>query len=199
MNGTFLIILIAVGAFLLNANYQRKRIMLLGSHLVQFQLEKLMEDLTEGYMRALGETDSARQDQIWTLMGNAETKLCEQFRRFVADFGKLDPARTRISRLGLPYADQVFPQTTFDLRALFKIHSDGLERAAANTSGRSPKERAFVLLAELMLMQHSCHWFCRSQAVASARLVMRHQTAYAQVLEAVSPETRKAYLALTKG
>lgn len=199
MNGIFLTLLIAVGAFLLNASYQRKRIMLLGSHLVQFQLEKLMEDLTAGYMRALAENDIARQDQIWALMGNAETKLCNQFRRFVADFGKLDPALTRISRLGLPYADKVFPQSAFDLRALFQIHADGLERAAANASGRSPKERAFVLLAELMLMQHSCHWFCRSQAVASARLVMRHQTAYAQVLEAVSPETRKAYLALTKG
>lgn len=198
MNGLFLTLLIAIGAFLLNAAYQRKRIILLGSHLVQFQLEKLMEDLTEGYMRALGESDSARQNQIWELMGNAETKLCDQFRRFVADFAKLDPTLTRISRLGLPYADQLFPKTAFDLRALFQIHADGLERAAANSAGRSPKERAYVLLAELMLMQHSCHWFCRSQAIASARLVMRHQTAYPQVLEAVSPETRKAYLALTE-
>ena len=198
MNGLFLTLLIAVGAFLLNAAYQRKRIILLGSHLVQFQLEKLMEDLTEGYMRALGESDSARQNQIWELMGNAETKLCEQFRRFVADFAKLDPSLTRISRLGLPYADQLFPKTAFDLRALFQIHANGLDRAAANAAGRSPKERAYVLLAELMLMQHSCLWFCRSQSVASARLVMRHQTAYAQVLEAVTPETREAYLALTK-
>jgi len=51
--------------------------------------------------------------------------------------------------------------------------------------------------AELFLMQHSCHWFCRSRAVASARLQARHQTSHAQVLAAVSPATREAYRKLT--
>jgi hypothetical protein len=26
------------------------------------------------------------------------------------------------------------------------------------------KRRAFTMTAELMLMQHTCHWFCRSRA-----------------------------------
>ena len=45
-------------------------------------------------------------------------------------------------------------------------------------------------------MQHSCHWYCKSLGVASARLVMRHQTPYEKVLDSVSPGTRQAYTAL---
>ena len=52
------------------------------------------------------------------------------------------------------------------------------------------------MMAELFLMQHSCHWFCKSKAVASARLVLRHQTAYEQVVKSVAPDTRQAYLTL---
>ena len=54
-------------------------------------------------------------------------------------------------------------------------------------------------MAELFLMQHTCHWYCKSKPVASARLMARHQTGYAQVIDAVDPATRRAYLALVKG
>jgi len=46
------------------------------------------------------------------------------------------------------------------------------------------------------LFQHTCHWYCRSKAVASARLMARQKTTYEQVLGAVSPQTRRAYTAL---
>ena len=42
----------------------------------------------------------------------------------------------------------------------------------------APKDRAFAILAEMLLMQHTCHWYCRSKAVASARMLARHQTSY---------------------
>jgi hypothetical protein len=45
-------------------------------------------------------------------------------------------------------------------------------------------------------MQHSCHWFCRSKTIASARMLAQHQTRHEQALEAVSPETHQAYLAV---
>ena len=45
-------------------------------------------------------------------------------------------------------------------------------------------------------MQHSCHWFCRSRAVASARMLARHKTSYAHLLACVAPQTRAAYQAL---
>jgi hypothetical protein len=51
----------------------------------------------------------------------------------------------------------------------------------------------------MLLLQHSCHWFCKSKSVASARVLVRHQTPYAQVLASVSPETRRAYLDLLGG
>ena len=51
--------------------------------------------------------------------------------------------------------------------------------------------------AERFLMQHTCHWYCKSKTVASARMLARHQTSYEQLLDAVSPETRSAYAALT--
>ena len=58
-------------------------------------------------------------------------------------------------------------------------------------------DAAFTMSAELFLMQHSCHWYCKSKTVASARMLARHQTSYEQLLDAVSPETRSAYAALT--
>jgi len=48
-------------------------------------------------------------------------------------------------------------------------------------------------------MQHSCHWFCRSKTIASARMLAQHKTRYEQALQAVSPETRQAYLAAING
>lgn len=201
MNLFILSALIAFGAYVLKTRYQRQRIVLLGKQLGPFQIDKLMEDITQGYMRALGETHGARQEQILALLHASETKLCEQFKRFVAEFARLDAAHTRISRvpLGLPYADQWLPQTTFDFRKILQVHAQGIENATTNPTQRSPKDRAFVLLAELLLMQHSCHWFCRSKSVASARMVLRHQTSYAQALDAVSPETRRTYLAAVRG
>ena len=55
---------------------------------------------------------------------------------------------------------------------------------------------AHMLLAEILLLQHSCHWYCRSYTIASARLLARHQTRHEQALQAVSETTRAAYLAL---
>ena len=74
-----------------------------------------------------------------------------------------------------------------------QIHAQGLEDATRSTQTVDPKGRAFTITAELMLMQHSCHWFCRSKTVASARLLARHKTRYEQVLAAVTPSTRNAY------
>ncbi len=198
MDFFILLALFAFGFYGLNSQEQRKRIALLGSQLGQFQIEKLMESLTQGYLRALGEKNLARRDQIWQLLDSSETQLCEQFKRFAADFAKLDAAPTRVSTIAfaVPFADRLLPSATFDLRQAFAIHAQGLERAAMNLAQLSPRDKAFTLSAELFLMQHTCHWFCKSKNVASARLLVRHQTAYTQVLAAVSPATRDAYTRL---
>jgi hypothetical protein len=195
--------LIAFGVYWLKSADQKRRIALLGSHLGQYEIEKLMAHLTEGYLRALGEPDPARRAQIWQLLDTTEAALCEQFNRFVLAFSKVDGAQTRVSRLALalalPHADKLFPQATFDLRKVLSIHAQGLTQAAQNSANRSPRDKAYTLSAELFLMQHTCHWFCRSRAVASARVLARHQTSHSQLVQAVAPATRQAYLAITQG
>lgn len=194
-----LAMLVALGGHMLKLKYQRGRIALLGSHLGKYQIEKLMETLTEGYMRALGESDGQRREQIFNLLGSTEASLCDQLNRFSADFLKVDEAEARVSKLPLaiPYADKLFPGATFDLRKVLAIHAQGINQAARNGDNRSPKAKAFTLSAELFLLQHTCHWFCKSKTVASARMLGRQKTSYEQVLASVAPETRRAYNSLT--
>ncbi|RYF27598.1 MAG: hypothetical protein EOO33_03775 [Comamonadaceae bacterium] len=192
-------LLLASGGYVINAQQQRKRIVLLGSHLSNYQIEKLLETLTQGYLRALGEKDDARRDQIWGLLASSEAQLTDQFQRFAAEFARVDAALTRVSRLpvGIPFAQQLLPGASFDMRQAITLHAQGISRVARNEAGRSPRDKAFTMSAELFLMQHTCHWFCKSKTVASARMLARHQTPLAQLIDSVSPETRSAYRALT--
>ena len=193
--------LIATGVFVLNAKQQRQRVVLLASYLGNYQIEKLMENLTEGYLRALGESDPERREQVWSLLRTTELQLSEQFTRFTADFTRVDAALARVTTLplALPYADRWLPSASFDMRQALAIHAQGIERAVRNESGLSLRDKAYTLSAELFLMQHTCHWFCKSRAIASARLMARHQTPHAQVLASVTPATRAAYSALLGG
>ena len=193
-----LLMAVATVAYFINARDQKRRIALLQSYLGQQNIEKLMEDLTQGYMRALGETDLERQGQIWQLLATAEQTLATQFKLLAKAFAPVDEAQALVSKLPLsiPFANQLFPATTFDLRKLLSIHAHGIANAADNVLGQSPKNKAFTMTSELFLMQHTCHWFCRSKATASARMMVRNQTSYEQLVAAVAPNTRAAYTAL---
>ena len=155
--------------------------------------------LTHGYLRALGETDLERQDQIWYLLASSELELAAQFKQFVTEFAGVDAVQARVSKLAisLPFVVRYLPSATFDMRKLLSIHAHGIANAAQNVLQQSPKDKAFTMTGELFLMQHSCHWFCRSKTVASTRMMARHQTSYAKLLASVAPETCKAYGALT--
>ena len=197
-----LTLLFAAGSYLLKTGEQRQRIALLASHLGRFQIEKLMERLNEGYLRALGEQDPERQRQIWALHEPVERDLNEQFQRFAESFEKAAASDTRINRNPLPYAHRWLPgwlAPGVDARALMRLHARGIDQIVTHAEGLSSRDRARTLLAELYLMQHSCHWFCRSRSLASARLMARHHTTHEQVIEAVSPTTRQSYLALIDG
>ncbi len=193
-----LLMLIGIGAYAIKTRDQRRRIALLASHLRNYEIEKLMEGLTEGYMRALGADVDERREQIWGLMNVKEAALSDQFRRFAAEMSRLDASEMRVSKLAwaIPFADQIFPHATFDLRKALDIHARGIDDVVHNKDERTPRDKAFTLSAELYLMQHTCHWYCKSKTVASARLLGRHRTSYEQVLASVSPGTRQAYLAL---
>ena len=197
----FLYVLLApvLGFQFLKVQEQRRRIHLLGGYLSQYQIEKLMENVTEGYLRALGEDDPERRAQIWSMLATAEQELASQFRRFSEDFSRVWNNQTQVSTLGFafPHADRLFPRQAFDMRQLLAIHAEGIAAAAENRQGLSQRDKAYTMTAEVLLMQHSCHWFCRSKAVASARMLARHQTSHAQLIDSVSPQTRAAYRQLT--
>lgn len=188
-----------LGLHLVRAKEQRQRIALLGRHLSRFQIEKMMEHLTTGYMRALNENDVERRAQVWAILAGTEEVLSEQFSAFAKDFAAEAEPQTRVSRLpiGLPGATEWLSDRTFDVRKVMALHAHSIRSAVNNDLGQTPKDKAFTLCAELYLMQHSCHWFCKSKTVASARLLARHQTSYEKVLASVSPRTLQAYLALT--
>lgn len=183
----------------LNNQSRRARTTLLASQLQPFQIERLMQQLTEGYMRALGETDPERQQQVLQLQQESEQQLARQFQDLARAFAQLPAPQARTLKLALPGIDKVLPQSTFDTRRVLQIHADGIDRVVRNDAGRSPRDKAFTLMAEMFLMQHSCHWFCRSKTIASARMLAQHQTRYEQALDAASPETREAYLAVVNG
>jgi hypothetical protein len=182
-----------------NTQSRRQRTALLAEHLQPFQIEKRMQQLTEAYMRALGETDPQRQAQIWQIQEPVEQQLSEEFRDLAQSFAQVPAPQARTLKLALPGIDKLLPQSTFDTRRALQIHAEGIARAVHNDAALPPREKAFVLMAEMFLMQHSCHWFCRSKTIASARMLAQHQTRYEQALQAVSPQTRNAYLALING
>jgi hypothetical protein len=190
--------LVAFSAWKLQARDQVRRIALLGRHLGRYQIEEHMETLTQGYLRALGEKDPERREQIWNLLSSTEQELCSQFNRLAADFSRTEEPETRVSKLpvDVPFAAKVFPAATFDMRQAVKLHARGISHAVEGGGAPSQTARAFAVSAELFLMQHTCHWFCRSRTVASARMLARHKTSYEQIVASVLPDTRAAYSAL---
>lgn len=193
-----LLSILALSAWMHKSKLQQQRKALLGRKLQPYQIEKMMETLTDGYLRALGENEVARQDSLWSMLASTEESLNVQFQHFALDFSQLDAVSTQVSNwpVCVPYVDKIAPQTMFDMRKAFSIHAHGISRAIQNEAQQSPKDKAFTITAELLLMQHSCHWFCKSKTIASARMLARHQTSYPQLLAAVSAETRQAYLQL---
>lgn len=193
-----LVALIAAGFYILKSREQRQRIAILGSHLGRYQIERLMESLTSGYLRCLGEDDAERRQQIWHLLDATEEKIASQLESFAAEMSRVPEPVSRVSKLpvALPLATQLLPAATFDVRQALLIHARGVAGVMRNDAGRTPKSKAFTMSAELFLLQHTCHWYCKSKTVASARMLARHQTSYDQLLAAVSPETRNAYRTL---
>lgn len=193
-----LVLALLVAFTVLKSREQQRRIALLGSYLSRFEVEKLMKNLLDGYLRALGEGSPERQAQVWGYLASQEEQLRDQFAQFTAAFSGVwtDHARVSTLPIALPWADKLFPSAAFDLRQAFQIHAQGIEGVVRNAANATEKDRAYTLTAELLLMQHTCHWFCRSKTVASARLLKQHNTHYHQVLAGVSAQTRQRYTAM---
>lgn len=190
--------LLMAALFFINRQQQHQRIVWLAALLRPFDIEKLMAQLSDGYLRALGESDPARSEPIWNNLRGTEQRLSEQLGRLAEQAARQDAGQTRMSRWPVmaSLAARWLPAATVDLRALLALHARGVAEALANPDALARRDQAYQLSAELFLFQHSCHWYCRSQPVASARLLARHQTPHAQVLQAVSASTREGYRAL---
>ncbi len=193
--------ILAIAALVARRQQERQRIALLASYLEPFEIAKLMASLSDGYMRALGEQDPQRQQQVWDHLRTQELAMCEQFDQFAVRFGGAPAEQTRVSKLAwaIPWAHRLFQAATFDARKAMSIHARGIHAAVHADPQLSSRDRAFTLSAEMFLMQHTCHWFCRSRSVASARMWVRHKTGYQQLIDAVAPETASAYRALLAG
>lgn len=197
-----LTLLIVIAAWqIVRVRYQRGHIALLARHLSSLQLERHMETLTQGYLRAIREENESRQLQILETYAPTERAVAAQTQTLANSVDKETRQAASLCTLPLclPYAERYLPALTRDFRALLHIHAVGLKHVMDNESGLDPKTRAFHLSAELYLLQHSCHWFCKSRAVADARLMLRHQVNHQKTLDSVSSVTRTAYLRWLQG
>ena len=192
-----LILLVIVAAWqVLRIRYQRTHVALLGHHLASLQLERHMETLTQGYARAINEKEETRQLQVLETFAQTERAVAGQIQSLASAMQKESLLATSMGVLTfcVPYAERFAPALTRDFRELLHIHATGLRHVVDNESHWDPKTRAYHLSAELYLLQHSCHWFCKSRTVADARLMLRHQVNHQKVLDSVSAVTRSAYL-----
>lgn len=195
MDTTALLLMALVAWLMLRSRYQRARIALLGRCLSNLQLERHMETLTQGYTRAIREESESRQLQVLETYSQTERAVAAQAQSLANAMQKesRQAASMGTQSFCLPYIELILPALTRDFRELLRIHAAGLRHVVDNEEGLDPKTRAYHLSAELYLLQHSCHWFCKSRAVANARLVLRHQVDHKKVLDSVSDKTRAAY------
>lgn len=198
MDPLLLTVLVLIGCWMLKTRQQRQRITLLAHFLARHRIEKNLEAVTQGYLRALDETDPARREQVWSVLRANEQELGAQVARLATDFAAARPTQTRVSLLPVwaPFAANWYP--SFDMREALALHARGIRRAIDAGGAQSARDRAFAISAELFLLQHTCHWFCRTKLVASARMLARHQTSYDQLVASILPQTRAEYLALVR-
>lgn len=191
------IIVGSIAVYVLQGIEHRRRVRLLGAHLAPTQVEKLMGGLIEGYMRALDEKDAERRQQVWDILSNSEKTLADQLQRLATSFSQENAQDTRVSTLplALPYFDRLIPSHTFDMREALKMHAKAVRDACApeDVDLETRKRMAFNMTAELLLLQHTCHWFCKTRTIASMRLMARQKTSYEQVMKSVSASTLSAY------
>jgi hypothetical protein len=184
-----------VALWITRARQQQRRITVLARYLSGHDIEKHIETLSQGYLRALGESDPTRSEQVWGVLRGTEDVLSRQVSKLAEDFAGVEPTATRVSKFPIWLPGSPAFDRSFDMREALRVHARGICRAIEQ-QGASPKDRAFAILAEMLLMQHTCHWYCRSKSVASARMLASHQTSYAQLVASVLPQTRQEYLEL---
>ncbi len=69
-----------IALWIVRARQQQRRIAILARYLSGRNIEKNIETLSQGYSRALGESDPARSEQVWgVLRGTEEREVTARF------------------------------------------------------------------------------------------------------------------------
>lgn len=68
----------AAACWIAKARLQQQRIALLARFLSAYSIEKNIETVTQGYLRALGEAEPGRRDQVLYVLRANEQDLCRQ-------------------------------------------------------------------------------------------------------------------------
>ena len=161
----------------LNAKQQRQRVVLLASHLGNYQIEKLMENLTEGYLRALGESDPERREQVWNLLRTTELQL----RRAVHPlYRRLHPCRRALARVSTlpwhcPICRPVAAGASFDARQAWPS-MPRVNVRCRNESGLSLRDQGPIRSRPNCSSCSTPATGSAVRAIASARLMARHKT-----------------------
>jgi lauroyl/myristoyl acyltransferase len=67
-----------VALWITRARQQQRRIAILARYLHGHDIEKHIETLSQGYSRALGESDPTRGEQVWGVLRGTEDALSRQ-------------------------------------------------------------------------------------------------------------------------
>ncbi|MES2784832.1 MAG: hypothetical protein V4684_05160 [Pseudomonadota bacterium] len=87
-----------VALWFARARQQRRRIAILTRYLSGHDIEKNIETLSQGYLRALGESEPGRSEQVWGVLRGTEDVLCRQVCKLAEDFAGVEPTATRVSK-----------------------------------------------------------------------------------------------------
>ena len=123
------------------ARHQQRRIAILARYLSGHNIEANIETLSQGYMRALDESDAARSGQAWAALRVTEDALCQQVRQLAEDFAGVEPTATRVSKFPIWLPRSPAFDKSFDMREALRLHARGISRAVEE-QGAAPKDRA---------------------------------------------------------
>ena len=159
MDFFFLAFFATIGVYAAKTAEQRQRIALLSSHLQKFQLEKHMEQLIDGYLRALGENDPQRSAPIWSNLESIEAAVREELTRLADDLHGVWGERTRVSRwpVAVPFANRLFPASTFDLRTLLKVHARGFDTTLRNGEQLVRRDQLLLKVQHAFVVARHCN------------------------------------------
>lgn len=112
--------------WIVRARQEHQRIALPARYLSDRAIEKNIGTLSQGYSRALGESNAARSEQVWDVLRGTEEVLCRQVRKLTEDFAGAEPRATRVRKFPILLPLSPAFERSFDLRNALRMHAGGV-------------------------------------------------------------------------